>query len=945
MNARTPIKAWSKAELRDASEGPSKQPLPKAERRLLYKRQRSFIDFLPWVEYLEEDQAILLEDGCSVGAVFEVTPIGTAGRMQDHLASVRDTLTDALQDSFDEYDQHPWVIQTYTFNEATIMERMQVIRDYCSREARGTQYTQAYLDMMARHYAGITREGGLFEDRTVTQTPWGGSRLRNYLVIYRRVPTDRRSAVKQGAAKKGTPMKGKARKASAKERRNADGSVDRVMALADLNEVIEKFSHAILPTGARLERLDGHAFHNWLLRFFNPTTDLFGGSIDEFFASTEQQEDSLPYGDQFAESLFYSHPRSDQDNNCWWFGDGALRCLSIDGIRRRPSVGHVTGETTRGDATNTMMDVLPPGSVFVSTIVVIPQDTLEAHIDEIEKSAIGNNSESTQVQKDCDRAREVLAARHKMYRAQYAVYVRGSSARELDERTNAARSRLLNYGFRAIAPKDDFTAVDSVIRNLPMAYDAQLDEREGWRGAQITVVQHIANLSCFFGRSRGTGNPGITMFNRGGEPMFFDPLNSADRQKNAHMLILGPTGAGKSATLVSMLAHTMAVHRPRLFVIEAGNSFGLLGDYFRGNGLTVNRVSLRPGSNVSLSPYADAHLVLDERAYGSVYPADDDDDLDDAEGRDVLGEMEIVATLMISGGEEREAARLTRSDRKRIQEAIILAAQTASQDQRVCQTEDVRNAFYALSKSEDFDVDVRRRVQEMGDAVGLFCEGFTGEVFNQPGQAWEEADVTIIDLATFAREGYEAHLAISVVSCLNMINNVAEREQFGSREIVVTIDEAHIITTNPLLAPFLVKIVKMWRKLGAWLWSATQNMEDYPDAAKKMLNMVEWWLCLVMPKEEIEAIARFRKVDDAQREMLLSASKSAGQYTEGVVMSEALETLFRTVPPSLMLALAQTEKHEKARRSEIMRERSISEIEAAIQIAHEIDVARGIACE
>jgi len=313
-----------------------------------------------------------------------------------------------------------------------------------------------------------------------------------------------------------------------------------------------------------------------------------------------------------------------------------------------------------------------------------------------------------------------------------------------------------------------------------MGYDARLDEKEGWRGAQITVVQHIANLSCFFGRSRGTGNPGIAFFNRGGEPMFFDPLNTQDRQKNAHMLILGPTGAGKSATLVRMLAHTMAIHRPRLFVIEAGNSFGLLGDYFAANGLSVNRVSLKPGSTDSLAPYADAHRVLEERAYGDTSTFSDlGNEDDDAEGRDVLGEMEIVATLMITGGEEREAARLTRSDRKRIQEAILLAADAVTREKRTCRTEDVRDAFYVLSYRDDFDSDVKKRLREMGDAVGLFCEGFTGEIFNQEGQAWEEADVTIIDLATFAREGYEAHLAISVVSCLNMINNIAERVQFG----------------------------------------------------------------------------------------------------------------------------------------------------------------------
>jgi len=891
-----------------------KQPLPKREADKGYKRERSFIDFLPWVEYLDDHDAVLLEDGRSVGAVFEINPIGTAGRTQEHLASVRDTLEEALQDSFEEYDHSPWVIQTYTFDDTQIDGMVDRIRDYATAEAKESEYTAAYMKVLRDHYAGITREGGLFVDDTVTQAPWGGMCRRNYMVIYRKQVT---------------------RRGRRKKREMEEGDLD--ASLVNLNEVLEKFTHALKPSGASLRRLNGTEFHDWLLDFFNPSSALFGGDRKAFLAAARNQNDTLPYGDQFAESLFYDYPRSDKDNGCWWFGDSALRCVSIDGIRRRPFVGHVTGETKRGDATNALMDMLPAGSVFVSTIVVIPQDTLESHIDDIDESAIGDNSESIQVRKDCMRAREILGQRHKMYRAQYAVYLRGETVRELDERTNAVRSRLLNYGFRAIAPRDDFTALDAVIRNLPMVYDADRDAREGWRGAQITVVQHIANLSCLFGRSRGTGNPGVAMFNRGGEPLYFDPLNSADRQKNAHMLVLGPSGAGKSATLVSMLAHVMAVHRPRLFIIEAGNSFGLLGDWYAAEGLTVTRVALKPGSGVSLSPFQDAHSVLAERP---VFDPDEETDEDDS--RDIMGEMEIVAQLMITGGEAREAARMTRSDRRMIRDAILSAAATTQKAGRPTLTEDVRNAFYTMSRGDEYETDTRRRLREMGDAIGLFCDGFSGELFNNAGTAWEEADVTIIDLATFAREGYEAHLAISVVSCLNMINNIAERDQFGAREIVVTIDEAHIITTNPLLAPFLVKIVKMWRKLGAWLWSATQNMEDYPDAAKKMLNMVEWWLCLVMPKEEVEAIARFRRVDEAQRDMLLSASKAAGQYTEGVVMSEATESIFRNVPPSLMLALAQTEKHEKARSMALMQKHSISEVEAAILVAKEIDVARGI---
>ncbi len=911
MNARQPI---------TESEPVKKKPLSRGQAQKAYKGARSFVDFLPWVEYLEEDEAILLEDGVSVGAVLELTPLGTSGRTEDRLIELRDTIQEALQDSFDELDQAPWVMQTYTYDEPDLDGPLQQLADYIRPHAQGTEYSEAYLAMMARHYGGICRDGGLFHDDVVTKTDWSGSVRRNIVVLYRKYPQSRK-------------------------RRKANEGVTRDIALANLKDVVSKLSYALMPAGVSLKRMNGYQFHDWLLGFFNPPNDLFGRDHKAFLRAIRHDDsESLPYGDFFAESLFYTHPRSDQDNGCWWLGETPTRCISIDGIRRRPRVGLVTGEIQRGEATNTLVDLLPTGSIFVSTLVVVPQDTMESHISAIADSAIGDTSDATQVRHDCETARQVMAQRHKFYRAQYAVYVRGRDLEELNESTTEVRSKLLNYGFKAIAAEDDFTALDAYVRNLPMVYDPALDARESWRGAQITLAQHITNMSCCFGRTRGTGNPGIAMFNRGGEPIFIDPLNQDDRQKNAHMLILGPTGAGKSATVVSMLTHVMAVHRPRMFVIEAGNSFGLMGQWFARHGVTVNQVTLKPGSGVTLSPFQDAHELLKVRsldldadlAMGASAEVDSED-----EQRDLLGEMETVALLMITGGEEEEAKLIRRADRAMIRRAILHAAEVTEEQGRPTLTEDIRDAFIALARKAETERD-QIKLSDMGKAIDMYCSGFNAEVFNQPGSHWPEADVTIIDLATFAREGYEANLAISVISCLNMINNIAERDQFEEREIVVTIDEAHIITTNPLLAPFLVKIVKMWRKLGAWLWSATQNMEDYPAAAKKMLNMVEWWLCLVMPKEEAEALGEFRQVDEAQKQMLLSASKAPRKYTEGVLMSETQEFIVRNVPPSLMLALAQTEKHEKSRRNDLMKAHGISELDAAIRVATEIDEARGI---
>ncbi|MEK1834012.1 MAG: conjugative transfer ATPase, partial [Pseudomonas sp.] len=207
---------------------------------------------------------------------------------------------------------------------------------------------------------------------------------------------------------------------------------------------------------------------------------------------------------------------------------------------------------------------------------------------------------------------------------------------------------------------------------------------------------------------------------------------------------------------------------------------------------------------------------------------------------------------------------------------------------------------------------------------------------------WPEADITIVDLATFAREGYNAQLSIAYLSLLNTVNNIAERDQFLGRPIINVTDEGHIITKNPLLAPYVVKITKMWRKLGAWFWLATQNIDDLPKAAEPMLNMIEWWICLSMPPDEVEKISRFRELSPAQKALMMSARKEAGKYCEGVVLSKSMEALFRAVPPSLYLAMAMTEPEEKATRFKLMQEHGISELDAAIRAAEDIDRARGI---
>ncbi|HDU8664448.1 TPA: conjugative transfer ATPase [Serratia liquefaciens] len=887
----------------------------------VYHANPSIVDYLPWAEFLDREQCILLDDGVSVGAVFDITPVATEGRTDDRLEQMRDTVEDALQDSFDEHDENPWVVQFFCQDENNVDAYLDRLKGYIKPHAQGSQLSESWLKETERHLRGIARPEGLFKDTLITDQPWRGQQRRTRMVVYRWI---------------------------------GKGNTDPMPPIAMLNQTCERVTGALNGAGVVCVRQNGGQVHDWLLRHFNPSPEWVDKGVlyrdAAYFDSRDTPEGAMPVQNDFAETLLFTPPVSDPDQGVWWFDNQAHCAIPVEKLRRPPEPGTITGEMKRGEKKiNALMDMFPEGTMLCMTIVVQPQDTLENDFNKLSKNAVGENTESGRVRQDVAQVKEYLGNRHKLYRAGITFLLRAGDLTTLNHKRVELTNVLLGAGLQPVRPEFDVAPLNTYLRALPMCFNPETDKKHWY--TRLTWVQHLAGLLPVTGRETGTGNPGLSFFNRGGDILTVDPLNKHDRSQNAHMLYFGPTGAGKSATLCATLTQTMAVHRPRLFVAEAGNSFGLLADYFESQGLTVNKVSIKPGSGVSLPPFSFAHKLIEELSSLELDESelrDIDADDDDEDKRDYLGEMEISARMMITGGDQKEEAELKRADRAMIREALLMAAKSAFDEQRQMLPSDLQNALYAISNdsaNEKRNPQRRAKAAEMAEALGMFTQAgsFEAELFNREGSLWPEADVTLIDLGHLAREGYEAQMALTMVSLTNTINNIAERDQYSERDIVFAVDEAHIVTVNPLLAPYMTKIVKMWRKLGAWLWLATQNLKDFPDIAEKMLNMAEWWVCLTMPPEEVNDIARFKALTEEQKAVLLSASKLSGCYTEGVVLSKKLEALFRAVPPSLYLALGMTEKEEKAERRALMQEFGCSELEAARRVAQKLDRLRGLA--
>jgi conjugative transfer ATPase len=908
-----------------------------ADQAKLYHHHPGFCDFLPWVEYLPESQCFLLEDNRSVGAVLELTPIGTEGRELDWLLEARDAVENALQDSFDESEDFPWVVQFYCQDDSDFSPYMRSLREYVKNAASGSDFTKHFLDLTSHHMRAIAKPGGLFHDNRVTKQPWRGQNRRVRMVVYRRL--NFRAKLDQ------TPEQ-------------------------ELNNACDRIAGSLRGAGVESRRVDGRDFYEWLLPWFNPKPQLAGDKnpidfypkVPYWGAEKEVESLPLPFSHDFSERIFFSEPRSNVEKGFWYFDEMPHSLIVVDKLRRAPKIGHTTGETAKGDSLSAMFDRVPEDTIMVLTMVVRPQDILEAHLNRLSKKAIGENIASAQTREDVEKARSILGRSHKLYRATLAFFIRGRNDAELHERHVALANVLLSEDLIPVQEGEEIAGCNSYLRWLPMCYNP-LDDRKEWY-TSFLFAQHIANITPVWGRNIGTGRPCLSFFNRGGAPVTLDPLSQRDRAMNAHMLIFGPTGAGKSASLVTIMSQVMGIYRPRLFIVEAGNSFGLLGQFFSKLGLSVNQISIKPGVHITLAPYADARLliesadkiekpIVEEEILQKVEEAEtlkkfqvdekkaaESDDFD--EKRDVLGELEIIARLMITGGESKEEDRLTRADRAVIRRCIIDAARVCVNDGRTVLTRDIIEALNRAAHDPDLKEGRATRIIEMAEAMEMYTQGFDGQMFDREGTTWPESDVTIVDLGHYAREGNEAQMSIAYISLMNTVNNIAERDQYKGRPIIMATDEGHIITKNPLVAPYAVKITKMWRKLGAWFWLATQNMADLPGTAETLLNMIEWWICLVMPHGEIDSIARFKKLTTAQKALLLSASKEPQKFTEGVVLSKNHEFLFRSVPPSLFLALAMTEPEEKLERAEIMREKHCSELEAAFWVAEKLDRARGI---
>lgn len=893
---------------------PRRQPLLGGLARTIqakaaYRHVPSFTDLLPWAEYLPDVQMLLHTDGQTVGAVYELYKAPIDGRSLDYQQAVRNSIQRMLMDGFPRRDD-PYVLQTYVQDERGLGTYLRSLRQEIEDGVRETVFTKHYLEMLARHLTHLVNPDGVFDD-PITGGHWHARRRRVRAVIYR-------------------PRSGRWSPRKCHE------------SIAELEQVCGAVEDGLRVAGVGFKRLDGAGIYDWLVPWLNPHPALTEGDPYALLDMLPYPGDErLPFGWDFAGSVLFTPPRLEDNPRdgappAWWFDDRPWRFVSIEGLHHLPEIGHISAERHVANRVFTVFDRLPEDTVFTTAMVFWPAATLQNRYSVVVRNALGDGAGSHLVHQTKRAVEARLVQGEQLVSLVQGCYVNGDNWATLNHKTAQLVSRLGHYGLRTVDPHHDPVSPDLLIRALPMNYWPNYETT--FKREAFAFSEHAANLLPVYGRFTGTGTPGVTAFNRSGELVTFDPLNPKDVKENSHLLITGSTGSGKSATLLAFLETALAVHNPRMIVIDGANSFPLFAEYALALDKKVHYLRLKPGSGVSLAPFADTLKLLETTPAAEQATATETTghyDVKDSEKRDYLGEAQIAAQIMLEG-DGGTGIQLKAGERSWLRKAIVATARRVrSQDHtRMIPSDLVATLREPETFLERTTSEQVTRLLELADGLDYYTEGLEGAFFNQrEGNPWPEADVLVVELGTFIQEGYQGSLGTVIIGLMNHINRLVETYQADARPTVIAIDEWHLLLKHRLLGPFFAMIIRLWRKMGAALWAATHGLGDFPEEARAVLKMIEWWLLLAVEKGELEDVLRFKELSKDDQRVLLSARKNPPHYTEGAMITPDWCGLLRFVTPPETLALAMTERWEKRVRVQLMKEHDVTELEAAMLIA------------
>ncbi|MGL4343174.1 MAG: Mbov_0397 family ICE element conjugal transfer ATPase [Metamycoplasmataceae bacterium] len=372
------------------------------------------------------------------------------------------------------------------------------------------------------------------------------------------------------------------------------------------------------------------------------------------------------------------------------------------------------------------------------------------------------------------------------------------------QKTNRKIARDLK-GKSIISNKLTYRQFEGLSSFLPKPFDPLISQY----GREIPS-KTIANGYPFL-NSNLIDEKGLTLgSNWLGDPIVFDPFVLSDNRKNHNTMIIGSSGTGKSMLTKKMINWHLTNHR-HMFILDVEREYKNICEYYGGKWIDVGG-----GASGKINPLEifaidqeepkiqiSFHLLFLESFFKIIFK-----ELTSNQLRYLLF---AIRKLYISWDfDKKDVTKLISTEFPIFKDLYLYI---------------IKNKKQFIKSFGEVDVELVNSIIENE----LINDGPLSFYYNGPSTIKRNQSFITFDLNTLFEKNNTKLIQAQLFLCLNFIQR--EIREFGhdEREVVVVIDEAHLLIDkdNPIGLDFIFQLAKRIRKRNGSIILITQNPDDF----------------------------------------------------------------------------------------------------------------------
>lgn len=397
---------------------------------------------------------------------------------------------------------------------------------------------------------------------------------------------------------------------------------------------------------------------------------------------------------------------------------------------------------------------------------------------------------------------ENVVGREQFFDTSIHVCLMGFDEQRLDDQCQQLESLLWRIGY------PEKKRGDAVVRtSLPLNYVEK--SRSLLRRDTPHLTESLSHMCPIFIEYQGVPDPGIIMNNRAGQPIYLDLFGQL--VVTGHSLIVGTTGSGKSFAFNNILMGTRVKYRPKVWIIDKGDSYESLCVVLGGNYIRlatepfVEKVTGRTIYPICINPF---FLGKDEAGNNELPSADD---------TMFIADLLVMAMTTGNGDSSRTVHAKTRP-------LLYTALSNFFADwvEKRPHDEPIMSDFIPTLIETNF-TDLQGR--DLAELLTLFYgKGPYAAVFDGKLQVDWENDFTVLETQRMAASDA---LGIVTLALFRQIDLYCKYKLPKPRKKLIAVDEAWATLSSPTAAAALAGFYREMRKYNAGCLLISQTVGDF----------------------------------------------------------------------------------------------------------------------